>query len=60
MRTNFAICDLSNWSVTALLQVSGGLSVGYGIKETAIKEAYEEASIPRTLMDNLKAVGSVS
>ncbi|KAL0277884.1 UNVERIFIED_CONTAM: hypothetical protein PYX00_005007 [Menopon gallinae] len=40
--------------------VSGGLSVGYGIMETAIKEAYEEASIPRSLMDNIKAVGSVS
>lgn len=41
-------------------QVSGGLSVGFGITETAIKEAYEEASIPRNLLNNLKAAGSVS
>lgn len=27
--------------------VSGGLSVGHGVKETAIKEAAEEASIPK-------------
>ncbi|KAK6621734.1 hypothetical protein RUM43_006744 [Polyplax serrata] len=40
--------------------VSGGLSVGFGITETAIKEAYEEASIPRNLLNNLKAAGSVS
>nr|XP_036226493.1 nudix hydrolase 20, chloroplastic isoform X2 [Bactrocera oleae] len=33
--------------------VGGGLSVGYGIKETAIKEAAEEASIPSDLVKNL-------
>jgi isopentenyldiphosphate isomerase len=33
--------------------VSGGLSVGYGIKETAIKEAAEEASIPESLAQKI-------
>lgn len=40
--------------------VSGGLSVGYGIKETAIKEAAEEASIPSHLIKNLVSAGCVS
>lgn len=40
--------------------VSGGLSVGYGIKETAIKEAAEEASIPPNLIKNLVSAGCVS
>ncbi|OAD57432.1 hypothetical protein WN48_01983 [Eufriesea mexicana] len=40
--------------------VSGGLSVGYGINETAIKEAGEEASIPNNLIANLKSAGCVS
>ncbi|KAL9692314.1 hypothetical protein quinque_005476 [Culex quinquefasciatus] len=40
--------------------VSGGLSVGYGIKETAIKEAAEEASIPANLIKNLVSAGCVS
>lgn len=30
--------------------VGGGLSVGYGIEETAVKEAFEEASIPEALI----------
>lgn len=33
--------------------VSGGLSVGYGIRETAIKEAAEEASIPESLAQKI-------
>ncbi|XP_030377592.1 uncharacterized protein YJR142W [Scaptodrosophila lebanonensis] len=40
--------------------VGGGLSVGYGIKETAIKEAAEEASIPTDLVKNLVSAGCVS
>lgn len=40
--------------------VSGGLSVGYGILETAIKEAEEEASIPLHLSKNLVSAGCVS
>lgn len=40
--------------------VSGGLSVGHGIKETAIKEAAEEASIPDHLIKNLISAGCVS
>ncbi|XP_015171391.1 PREDICTED: uncharacterized protein YJR142W [Polistes dominula] len=40
--------------------VSGGLSVGFGINETAIKEAGEEASIPKNLIEKLKSVGCVS
>lgn len=40
--------------------VSGGLSVGFGINETAIKEAGEEASIPNNLIAKLKSAGCVS
>lgn len=40
--------------------VSGGLSVGYGIYETAVKEAAEEASIPSNLIKNLVSAGCVS
>ena len=40
--------------------MSGGLSVGFGINETAIKEAGEEASIPNNLIAKLKSVGCVS
>ncbi|XP_055641301.1 uncharacterized protein LOC129778435 [Toxorhynchites rutilus septentrionalis] len=40
--------------------VSGGLSVGYGIHETAVKEAAEEASIPSHLIKNLVSAGCVS
>lgn len=40
--------------------VSGGLSVGFGIKETAIKEAAEEASLPEYLTDKLVSAGCVS
>ncbi|KAJ9600395.1 hypothetical protein L9F63_009323, partial [Diploptera punctata] len=42
------------------LWVGGGLSVGYGILETAIKEAAEEASIPPELIAKLRPAGSVS
>lgn len=42
------------------LQVGGGLSVGYGILETAIKEAAEEASIPADLIAKLRPAGCVS
>lgn len=40
--------------------VSGGLSVGFGIKETAIKEAAEEASLPEYLTQKLVSAGCVS
>ncbi|XP_058798534.1 uncharacterized protein LOC131668418 [Phymastichus coffea] len=40
--------------------VSGGLSVGFGINETAIKEAREEAGIPNHLLTKLKSAGCVS
>lgn len=40
--------------------VGGGLSVGYGIEETAIKEAAEEASIPSELVKNIVSAGCVS
>jgi len=40
--------------------VGGGLSVGFGIMETAIKEAAEEASIPENLVKNLVSAGCVS
>lgn len=40
--------------------VSGGLSVGYGIVETAIKEAGEEASVPVQMTKDLVSAGCVS
>lgn len=40
--------------------VGGGISVGFGIHETAIKEANEEASITPELMTDLTSAGSVS
>lgn len=40
--------------------VSGGLSVGYGITETAHKEAAEEASIPAELVRDVVPAGCVS
>ncbi|XP_025831260.1 uncharacterized protein YJR142W [Agrilus planipennis] len=40
--------------------VSGGFSVGYGIRETAQKEAGEEASVPDSILKNMISAGSVS
>lgn len=40
--------------------MSGGITLGYGVTETAIKEAFEEASVPTHLIKNLQAAGSVS
>lgn len=40
--------------------MSGGLSAGFGIWETAIKEAGEEAGIPLNLLAKLKSAGCVS
>ncbi|KAK9728271.1 NUDIX domain [Popillia japonica] len=40
--------------------VGGGLSVGYGIQETAHKEAIEEASVPAEYRKNMISVGTVS
>lgn len=40
--------------------VGGGLSVGYGIKETIMKEAGEEASIPSNLLGGLVSSGCVT
>lgn len=41
-------------------RVSGGVTVGYGIKETAVKESQEEASVPPSFLDGLVSAGSVS
>lgn len=40
--------------------VCGGLSVGYGVRETAIKEAAEEASIPEHLTTDMRPAGAIS
>lgn len=40
--------------------VGGGLTESYGVRETAIKEAGEEANVPEDLASNLKPVGVVS
>nr|ACO15725.1 YJR142W [Caligus clemensi] len=40
--------------------VAGGLSEGYGILETAIKEANEEASVPKEIAERMTSKGCVS
>ena len=40
--------------------VGGGLSAGMGVRETAIKEAGEEANVPEHLAVQMKQAGSVS
>lgn len=40
--------------------MSGGLSVGYGVNETAIKEAQEEAGIPESMLKDIRPAGAVS
>ena len=40
--------------------VGGGLSAGMGVRETAIKEAGEEANVPEHLAVQMRQVGSVS
>jgi hypothetical protein len=42
------------------LQVGGGLSSGLGIRETAIKEAFEEANVPQDIAMKMKSVGIVT
>lgn len=39
---------------------AGGIGVGLGIRETMIKECYEEASIPEDLANNMVSVGCIS
>ncbi|XP_039259163.2 uncharacterized protein LOC120335663 [Styela clava] len=39
---------------------AGGLGVGFGIRETMIKECYEEASIPENIAENMISVGCAS
>jgi 8-oxo-dGTP pyrophosphatase MutT (NUDIX family) len=43
-----------------VLQVAGGLSSGVGIYQTALKEAEEEANVPKELAETMKAVGCVT
>lgn len=40
--------------------VCGGLSVGFGVRETAIKEAAEEASIPEHMTHEMRPAGAIS
>ena len=40
--------------------VSGGLSVGRGVADTAVKEANEEANVPKELAQTMTQAGSVS
>lgn len=52
-------CNELRCSRTNVLDILG-LSVGYGIRETAIKEAAEEASIPESLAEKIVSAGCVS
>lgn len=40
--------------------MSGGLSVGFSVSETAQKEANEEASIPEDMVKDLELVKTIS
>ena len=40
--------------------VGGGITEGYGVLETAVKEAWEEANVPHQLAVNLRSAGAVS
>ena len=40
--------------------VGGGITEGYGVLETAVKEAWEEANVPQQLAVNLRSAGAVS
>lgn len=40
--------------------VAGGLSTGYSIRETVIKETEEEANLPKHLAERMQAAGCVS
>lgn len=40
--------------------VGGGLSVGYGVKETIVKESAEEASIPPHMLNKLVSAGCIT
>ena len=42
------------------VQAAGGLSVGYSVWETAIKEASEEANVTEKLAEKIIPAGSVS
>ncbi len=45
---------------TFYVQAAGGLSVGYSVWETAIKEASEEANVTEKLAEKIIPAGSVS
>lgn len=45
--------------VIGILQCAGGLASGLGVRECAVKESQEEASVNVEYLDNLKSVGSV-
>ena len=40
--------------------MGGGITEGYGVLETAVKEAWEEANVPQQLAVNLRSAGAVS
>ena len=40
--------------------MGGGITEGYGVLETAVKEAWEEANVPHQLAVNLRSAGAVS
>ena len=42
------------------VKVSGGLSTGFTVNETVIKEAVEEANVPEHLLESLKPAGCVT
>ena len=47
--------------MTDIKQVSGGLSIGYTVTETVMKEAVEEANVPTHLLTSgLKPAGCVT
>lgn len=39
--------------------VAGGIATGFGIKETMVKECWEEAQIPEEIAKNVRPVGCI-
>ncbi len=44
----------------SIFQVGGGLSAGFGVVETAVKEAEEEANVPEGIARRMVPAGTVS
>ena len=58
--SNIVFWSRLNNVLSFVFQAAGGLSVGYSIWETAIKEASEEANVSENLAEKIIPAGCVS